>query len=303
MVMTKIILYSALFILGFVGISLWNFVSVIKPQKIAVNLTPQDFELPSQDVILTAKDGVNLSAWLIPAPQEKQAVKRVIIVLHGYPVEKGDMLSIASSLYPDFSLFLMDLRSFGKSGGEYTTFGIKERDDVSVAVDFLISQGYEKIGIFGFSLGGAIGFIAAAQDERIDAIASYASFADLLKLGEESFSKLWILKKPMVSLMAVWARVLFKESVNNAAPVRAVAKLNIPVFITHSQTDEQISFEHALLLKKALEKNNKAEFYFFVNRFQRTPVSVRRCELWTPVSARELRIRRIAKSKLAELRV
>lgn len=262
--MEKTLVYIGIFIAGFIGVSFLNFYLVIRPTEIITPLTPADFNLPAEDVSFETYDQLTLSGWLIAAPEDKN--KQVLIILHGYPAEKANMLSIAASLYPDFSLLLLDLRSFGKSEGIYTTLGIKERSDIRSTVDFLNERGYEKIGVLGFSLGGAIGILSAAEDTRINAVLSYASFADLETLGNKLYSDLFILKKPMINLILLWSSMVFGESVTDISPFNAAQKLTIPVFIVHSKVDEQIPFEHAKLLQKALHENKKAEYYFIEDK-------------------------------------
>lgn len=262
----KVVLYGGIFIVGFTAISLWNFYMVTHPSKFTTPLTPVNFGLPEEEVTLESSDGLKLSAWFMESTVSQDNKKRALIILHGYPAEKSDMLSIAASLYPDFTLLLLDLRSFGKSEGGSTTFGIAERADTRAAVDFLVEQGYQKIGVFGFSLGGAVGILSAAEDKRIGAVASYASFSDTKTLGNDVYYRLWILKKPMVSLMHVWSRIFFKESLAEISPVRAAENLHIPIFIIHATGDEVIPYQHALRLKEALAKNAQAEFYFPENR-------------------------------------
>lgn len=257
------ITYVVIFIIGFVCISLWNFYIVIHPSEIVGLGTPKDFDLPEEEVSILSSDKTVLSAWFMESPENKRA----LIILHGYPAERSDMLSIASTLYPDFTLLLPDARSFGKSGGSYTTLGIKERADTKAALDFLTEKGYEKIGIFGFSVGGAVGILTAAEDERVGAIVSYASFSDIKTLGEEIYANLWILNKPMVQLMIMWSKLLFRESLLEISPIKAVKKLNIPILIAHTTGDEVIPFSHAERLKEALKENTKAEFYFPEGRF------------------------------------
>ena len=167
----KIIIYGGIFIIGFVAISLLNFYSVTHPFTIEGFLPPADFDLPEEEVTIKSIDGIKLSAWFMESPSSGDSMKRALIILHGYPAERSDMLSIAASLYPDFTLLLLDMRFFGKSEGSYTTFGIKERGDVRAAVDFLSERGYQKIGVFGFSLGGAVGILSAAEYERSGAFA------------------------------------------------------------------------------------------------------------------------------------
>lgn len=263
----RFMLYILLFILGFIFVSGLSFYLVIRPPKITLNRTSADFGLPTQDITLTTEDGLKLSTWFIDQGLTLEIPrlsleKRAIILIHGYPAEKSDMLSVAKALWPDFSLLIYDQRYFGKSEGRYTTLGIKERLDLKSALDFLESRGYQKIGVFGFSLGGAVGIITAAEDKRINAVASYGAFSNLKILGEETYSHLWPLKKPLVRLMLFWSRLLFKESLVKISPENAAVQLNIPIFIIHSKQDEQISFRHAERLKNALAQNPKAEFYF-----------------------------------------
>jgi len=245
---------------------MWNFYSVTHPKQIIIPLTPADFNLPHEEILLTTEDGLRLSAWFMEAPPAEEA----LIILHGYPAEKSDMLSIAFGLYPNFTLLLLDMRSFGGSGGTRTTFGIEERRDVRAGVDFLLSRGYEKIGVFGFSIGGAVAILAAAEDERITAVASYASFSDLEALGEKAYSNLGVLKKPMIQLMLLWARIVFGESLRDISPLKALEHLDIPILLVHSKSDETIPFAHALRLKGALSANREAEFYFPEERLHGT---------------------------------
>jgi len=257
-------LYGIVFILSFIAISLWNFYSVTHPLRIEALFSPAQFSLPAEDITILGDDGIKLSGWLIEPEHNIQ--KRAIIILHGYPAEKSDMLFIAESLYPDFTLLLLDLRYFGESEGNYTTLGIKEKNDVRRAIDFLEKRGYTRIGIFGFSLGGAIGFLASAHDNRVKALASYASFSDLKTLGHDAYWRLWILKKPMVELMALWTHLFFKEPITAISPEGAARGITIPVFVSHSENDDQIPFSHALRLQVALEHNTHAEYYFWDRR-------------------------------------
>src|SRR3989338_2560962 len=242
----RAILYIVTFAVGFLLVSLWSFYLVIRPPKIILNRTPADYGLPSEDIILTTQDGLKLSAWFVkgsaltekrPSLETEKGLafesQKAIILIHGYPAEKSDMLSIAKALWPDFSLLLYDQRYFGKSEGRYTTLGVKERLDLKSALDFLESRGFsakdepasggKKIGVFGFSLGGAVGIITAAEDQRISAIASYAAFSNLKILGEETYSHLWPLNKPLVQLMLFWSRLLFGESIADISPENAAA--------------------------------------------------------------------------------
>lgn len=254
--MGKAMIYISIFFLGFVLVSLWSFWLAIRPPKLTLGYTPKDFGLAAEELEVAAPDGIKLSAWFIPGH-----TARALVFLHGYPAEKSDMLSLAAPFAPEFSLLLLDLRYFGKSGGAYTTLGIKERDDLKSALDVLERKGVETIGIFGFSLGGATAILAAAEDRRVDAIATYAAFSNLRTLGYEAYRTLGPLKYPLIFLMELWAHLFFGESPVAVTPESAAAKLSIPVLVIHTKGDEQVSFAHAERLKRALAHNPSAEFY------------------------------------------
>ena len=257
--MEKILIYLAIGIFAFLGASFLGFWSMIHPPKFTLEQKPADFNLPAEEIAITTEDNIKLSAWLI---ESETANKKAVILMHGYPAEKAEMLFIASTLYPNFTTLLLDLRYFGKSGGSSTSLGLKERKDLSAVLDFLEQKGYEKIGAFGYSLGGAIGLMAAAEDQRINAVSAYAAFSDYKTIGEETYSFLWILKKPLVSLIMLWGELAFKESLTETTPLNAAKTLTIPTLIIHNKTDDQISFSHAKSLQQALKNNPQAEFYF-----------------------------------------
>ncbi len=261
-IVDKMLFYAAIFLLGLLLVALWSAWITVRPTRIRIPLTPQHYHLPAEEVTIRTSDGLDLSAWFIP--REDRAVDApVVILLHGYPAEKGDMLGIAQALHPYLATLVMDLRYFGKSQGRFTTLGLRERDDLSRAVDYLEGRGLRRIGVFGFSMGGAVGMMAAADDSRIRAVATYGSYSDLITLGREAYRNLWILKYPLVEMMRWWAEAILGDDPTAISPLGAAGTFGVPALITHSRADEQIPFHHAEALRRALGTNPRAEFYFF----------------------------------------
>lgn len=260
--LVKVALYLGIFAAGFILVSLLSLFLVVRPPRIRSTATPAQFALPYEPLTLTAADGTSLAAWLISRGGPTERLAPAILLLHGYPADKGDLLPIARTLADEFDLLLLDLRYFGQSAGRYTTLGAKERLDVRAALDLLAARGYGPIGVFGFSLGGVVGILAAAQDPRIRAIVAYAPYADLTLLGQESYRHLWVLATPLVALMKLWTRWLLGLDADTLAPHRAAGRLRIPVLIVHGQQDDQIPIRHARIYQQALGQNPHAAFYF-----------------------------------------
>lgn len=238
-------------------LSLLGFWLAVRPPRLAVPLAPADVGLEVQAAEVRADDGVRLAGWLAPRPGAPG-----LILLHGYPASKADLLPLAAALAPRFTVLLADLRYFGDSGGSVTTLGVRERGDLRRWVDGLERRGIRPVGVFGFSLGGAVALLGAAEDPRIRAVAAYAPFADLGQLGREAYAHLWLLRHPLVELMRLWGRLFLGADLTRPTPAEAAGRLTVPVLLVHSRQDEQISFTHAERLQAALAANPAARFEF-----------------------------------------
>ena len=248
-------IWAALVLALFLAASLASFWLAVRPPRLSIPLRPEEFGLRVEPVRIPADDGVRLAGWFVARPGVP-----AIVLLHGYPAEKADLLPFAAALAPAFSILLMDHRYFGESEGRVTTLGFRERRDLRRAVDFAQSRGATAVGVFGFSLGGAVALLAAAEDPRIRAVAAYAPFADLRALGHELYAWMWVVRYPFVEAMLFWSRAFFGADISRPAPVDAAARVRVPVLLVHSRDDEQIPFPHAERLRAALAGNPRAEF-------------------------------------------
>ena len=87
----KVLIYAAaLGAGGFVLLSLVSFWLAVRPPRIAIPLHPDEFRLTVENVTITSDDGVKLAAWLLP-----RAGAPAVVLLHGYPAEKADLLPMA----------------------------------------------------------------------------------------------------------------------------------------------------------------------------------------------------------------
>ena len=252
LVLWAVVLVSVVLLASFAGL-----VFAVRPPRVTVTLRPADYRLAVERVVIPTDDGLRLSGWYIA-----KAGAPALILLHGYPAEKADLLPLASALAPQFAMLLVDQRYFGSSEGRATTLGFRERDDLKRMIDFLESRGATSVGVFGFSLGGAVAMLTAAEDPRIKAIVAYAPFADLRVLGQEVYRWMWVARYPFVEAMLLWSRVLFGADISRPTPAEAASRLAVPILLVHSRRDEQISFRHAERLRTALANNPKAEFDF-----------------------------------------
>ena len=86
-----------------------------------------------------------------------------------------------------YNAVAMDSRAHGSSGGQHCTFGVKEKRDISELINMLAEQENitDNIGVWGQSLGGAIGLQAMGNDERIQFGIIESTFSDFKTITHE----------------------------------------------------------------------------------------------------------------------
>jgi len=236
--------------------------SAIRPRKPEGVVRPDHFDLDFENVTLTTEDGLDLAAWYVPKVGEP--TDSAIVVLHGYPSDKGDMLARSKFLTADFNLLLVDFRYFGESEGAYTTLGVTELRDLAAAVRYLEGQGVRRIGVYGISIGGAVALMGAGDPSlAIDAVVSEAAYSDLRKMASEVFRHVGPLEVPLVFASELASGLFLGTSLEQVSPARAVRGMRKPVLIVHSKGDTIIGFDNAERIKEALGDNPEAEFLFF----------------------------------------
>jgi pimeloyl-ACP methyl ester carboxylesterase len=128
--------------------------------------TPADLGMPFENVTMTTRDGVALSAWYVPSSNGA-----AIAALHGAGSTRTSLLDHAAFLHEaGYGVLLLDSRGFGRSGGTAMVAGWYGDLDIEAAVSFLaeradVDPGH--IGVLGLSMGGEEAIAAAASDRRI----------------------------------------------------------------------------------------------------------------------------------------
>jgi pimeloyl-ACP methyl ester carboxylesterase len=166
--------------IGYYVIAIYS-VTVPVPKTVCCK-TPADEGFDYEVVTLTSPFDVTLSGWYIPS-QNGAAV----ILLHGYDGTRLRMLAQARILAgAGYGVLLYDMRGHGESSPVLRSYGWADVVDVDTAVTWLQSRNNidpDRIGIYGFSLGGQVALRAAAELDGIQAVAAdgagFANNADM----------------------------------------------------------------------------------------------------------------------------
>jgi uncharacterized protein len=239
-------------------ISIWGFYISIRPPKIISSITPRALNLQYENVSFKTADGLTLRGWHVGSGKK---TGKTLILLHGYPADKGDILPALAFLQNDFNLLLFDFRYLGESEGSYSTVGAKEVEDLLAAIRFLKTRAITEVGVWGFSMGGAVALMAIERAPEIKAVVAESSYASLSEMALQLF-KLPVINYPIAYLIRFWANLFLGIDLKNVSPAEKIRNSEIPILITHSSADAVIPYSQAKSLQQALINNPRAEFWF-----------------------------------------
>lgn len=260
-VLKNAIIAASLIVIFIVLFSFLTFIMSIKPGKWPIEFTPESLNLKYENVTFETEDGLKLKGWFIPSNKNKDTLQDTIIVMHGYPTNKADVLPLALFLLERFNVFLFDFRSFGDSEGSYTTAGWKEVKDINAAVSYLKSRkGVKNIGALGFSLGASVALMS--KDDNIKVVVADSAYSNLNNIIESMYKNFHFLKYPFVHLTRAYGKIFFGVDAKQISPEKAIKETNKPILIIHGRRDSQIPVAEAYNLYKA---NKNAELWVIEN--------------------------------------
>ncbi|MCI0808878.1 MAG: alpha/beta fold hydrolase [Chloroflexi bacterium] len=275
---------------GYIGVSSALASGLITTTRVRPDDRPDSVGLDYRDVSFTSRGGdAGLSGWLIrpqsgpgsssgataeaeadPVPSSvpsgagpghsvtARGISWVAMV-HGDNTNRSDsktgMLDIARALSQrGFGIFMFDMRGRGDSPAAISSSGYYERLDLQGASDYLVSNGADRsrIGVLGFSLGGAVALLAGSNPNNFGAIVSDSAFADLSLVLKGAMTGV---KRPLALWfpgMKFMARALYGIDIADVSPARAIARSDTPVLVIHGEEDGVIPVEHARLLGRAI---------------------------------------------------
>lgn len=200
-------------------------------------------------------DGVEIDTWviqnrLIPGNggngQARRSSRGTVVLLHPLLVSKTWLLPVAEELADrGWDVVLPDLRAHGRSGGRFTTWGVKEKLDVRMVVDRLIDDGTISPTIYagGASVGGCVAIQYATVDPRCKGVLALAPTASARRMGRRF---LMGLTGGQYDAALARAGELAGFDPEQASAVRAAAALTVPLIVVHGKMDMIVPFRHSV---------------------------------------------------------
>jgi pimeloyl-ACP methyl ester carboxylesterase len=219
----------------------WGAAAILRPSRRPVTVTPA---LAHESLVLRTGD-LTLHGWLFRAAAPRRGL---IVYLHGIADNRQSAAGVAARFVPrGFDVFAYDSRAHGDSTGDACTYGYYEKGDLSRWLDALDA---EPVVLVGVSLGGAVALQAAADDPRVLGVVAVSSFADLDSIVRERAP--WYLSSGYVTAALAEAGRTAHFPTGEASPVRAAARIRVPVLLLYGTRDRETSPAHSQRIFAAL---------------------------------------------------
>lgn len=230
--------------LGAVG---WSASSqLMHPKRLAYTDDPAKYGLTPGNVRISTPNAQKpLSGWFFWHPNDHG---QAILFIHGWGSHKRHMLrDYLRWLAARYTVLAFDLTNHGESPDGLTTLGPRELKDAQAALNWLDGRHYQRVGVLGTSMGGAVAIDLASQDPTIRAVVTDGAFARPQDVPVRHFAEMGLPFPSLLSDVSVWMVGLRAgEDESAAAAVDHVAKIAPrPLLLIHGEADHVIDVAEA----------------------------------------------------------
>ena len=207
--------------------------------------------LAAESHTIESESGAKFAAWFTPVKDSRAT----IVLLHPLRGDRTAMLDRARLLLnAQFSVLLVDLQAHGESTGDHITAGHLEKFDAKAAVEFARRRNpNHKIGVLGWSLGGAAALLASPL--QIDALAIESVYPTIEQAVE---NRLKLRIGPSGQFFApclLWQlKPRFGISVSDLRPVDRIPFVHCPILIASGGQDQHTTIADTMKLVDAAKE-------------------------------------------------
>lgn len=221
----------------------------LRPPRNPFKDSPKNYNLNFEEVIFPALDGIPLKGWFIKAENSKGT----IIICHGYSGNKDtELLKFAPFLNKaGYNTLFFDFRGHGESGGDYTSLGYYEVQDLLGAIEYLKKRNdidSQKIGIIGTSMGAATSLLACAKTKDVKVLIEDSGFSTI-KEGISSALKNYGLPRFLIPFASFLIHRAMGWHLNfpieEGEPIRFLKNISCALLIIHGESDSLIPVRNA----------------------------------------------------------
>jgi esterase/lipase len=203
--------------------------------------TCADYNMPCEEVMVTTADGLDLVGWYLPSQNGA-----ALLVQHGFGGDRQDVMWEASLFHRNgYGVLMTTFRGHDKNVSDTFTWSKNESQDLDAFYQYLLTRDDvdpERIGIYGESMGGAMGIKYTSENPKIKAIIVHAalpSVNDAVEVGMKT--KTGLPPFPFAPMLVYWAEKAgdFKaDDLDAAAWIKEMC--GVPILLLQGGLDDHI---------------------------------------------------------------
>lgn len=212
-----------------------------------------------ETIYFTAKNGLKLEAWLLPAP----AARGTVAIFHGHGGKKSSLLKEADVFRSlGYNALLLDFRAHGGSQGNTCSIGYKEAEEVKLAYSYLQTKGEKNIILYGVSLGAAT-ITKAIHDYQLNPskVILDMPFASLSDGVKGRLKMLQLPAEPLGTLLTFWGGTLQGFWAFKHRPYEYARKIKCPVLLQRGRNDNRVTQEETEKIYDNISSQKKLVIY------------------------------------------
>jgi alpha-beta hydrolase superfamily lysophospholipase len=206
--------------------------------------TPADLRVPFTTRHV-ASDGLDLEVWAVPS----DAHRAMVLMYHGYGASKSSLVVPAVQFHNmGCEVELVDFRGSGGSGGNVTTVGYREADDVAATVADARSwrRPGEPVVLLGQSMGAAA-ILRAVGDLHVpaDGLLLESPYDRLRSTAANRFSSMGLPPFPAADLLIFWGGVQQGYWAAGLNPADSARSVRCPAIVFQGGRDARVTTAQA----------------------------------------------------------
>ncbi|WP_400079330.1 alpha/beta hydrolase [Winogradskyella sp. R77965] len=215
-------------------------------------------KIKQKDFFFSSFDNLKLSAQI--SYSSLGSVKGTIILLHGIRSDKHQFKNAIQFLSKNgYNSVGLDSRAHGKSEGNFCTFGVNEKRDIKILIDYLSEkENFNHFGVWGQSLGGGIGLQAMGYDKRIEFGIIESTFSDFKTIVNDYFDlHAGFSYSPFSNYLVNRTGEIAEFDSNDAKPIKYCKSINQPILLVHGNQDKRINIKYGRANFSAIPSKRK----------------------------------------------
>ena len=183
---------------------------------------------------------VKVECWYIATDK---TAKGTVLLFHGYTSNKSALLERSEPfLRNSYNCLLVDFMGSGGSGGNSTTIGYKEAQEVKDCYDYVKGLYPGNIYLYGSSMG-AVAIMKAINDYKLQpgGIIIECPFGTMYETVCARFNMLHVPTFPMAGILVFWGGIENGFPGFSFKPVDYAKKINCPALLQYGEKDDRVT--------------------------------------------------------------